>query len=141
AAEDSPPARAQQAAFFGVQNDDDRATEISALQLVDPLADELKKRLPSLKLQTVMPSSATKARLSRLLGGDETPALLFTASHGMGFPKDDPRQGPDQGALLCQDWPGPREWDRPIPPEHYFAAGDVASDAGLLGLIAMHFAC
>ena len=42
---------------------------------------------------------------------------------------------------MCQDWPGPRDWDQAIPPEHYFSAADVAPDAGLLGLIAMHFAC
>ena len=34
-----------------------------------------------------------------------------------------------------------RGWDGPILPDHYFAADDVGSDAGVLGLIAMHFAC
>ena len=135
----------RRAVLFGVRNPDDQATRLSSAQLVEPLGKALptalKKGQPAWEVQTLLAGDATKSRLARLLGGDETPALLFTASHGMGFPAGDPRQLSDQGALLCQDWPGPRDWDQPIPPEHYFAAGDVGPDAGLLGLIAMHFAC
>jgi hypothetical protein len=84
---------------------------------------------------------ATKATFDGLLGGDDTPALLFTAGHGMGFPEGDARRLRDQGALLCQDWPGPARWRRPVPPDFYFAADDVADDAQLAGLIAVLFAC
>jgi len=146
-AEKGQVALPRHAVLFGVRNPDDQPTRLSSTQLVEPLGRSLptliKKGQPAWEVQTILAEDATKSRLARLLGGDETPALLFTASHGMGFPKGHPRQLPDQGALLCQDWPGPRDWDQdqPIAPEHYFSAADVAPDATLLGLIAMHFAC
>ena len=86
-------------------------------------------------------SKADKASLGRLLGGDDRPALLFTASHGVGFPADHELQRRHQGALLCSDWPGLDRWQEAIPERFYFSADDVADDARLLGLIAFHFAC
>jgi protease I len=52
---------------------------------------------------------------------------------------DDPRQVTQQGALLCQDWPGVGHG--PVLEDHYFTGADVPSDASLLGLLAFHFAC
>jgi hypothetical protein len=92
-------------------------------------------------VQSLIGQEATTARLAQLLGGGQTPSLLFTASHGMGFPLDDPRQLPHQGALLCQDWPGPVQWQKAIPQDFYMAADDVGDDARPLGLLAFFFAC
>ncbi len=131
----------RKAVFFGVQNLNDTATTLSAGQLVGPLADRLGTEEDWQISRLIGEGQATKAQLGRLLGGDETPALLFTASHGMGFPNGDPRQLPAQGALLCQDWPGPRDWGTAIPDAFYFSGQDIASDARLLGLISFHFAC
>src|SRR5262249_6438055 len=89
---------------------------------------------------TIIGEAATKRRLSRLLGGEETPALLFVASHGVGFPNGDPRQLPHQGALLCQDWPGPLALN-PIPQEQYLSGDDIGADSSLQGLIAFCVAC
>jgi hypothetical protein len=138
-------ARPRSAAFFGVRNPEDASTQLSADQLVQPLAGTFANRLSAngWGVTTALAGEATKARLGRLLGGDETTGFLFTASHGMGFTNGDPRQLAHQGALLCQDWPGPLRWGRtrPIPPDHYFSADDVGDDARVHGLIAFHFAC
>ena len=132
----------RKAAFFAPQNPGDRATKLSATELVPPLAQKFQAEGKDWEVEaTAVGDAATKERLGRLLGGEETPALLFTASHGMGFPNGDPRQFPHQGALLCQDWPGPLSWNQAIPEDHYFSADDVGSDAGVLGLIAFCFAC
>jgi hypothetical protein len=140
-AETGKVALPRQAAFFGVQNEGDGATNLSAKELVKPLAGMMADDQPDWSVQTFLAEEATKAQLARLLGGDQTPTLLFTASHGMGFPLGSPRQLPHQGALLCQDWPGPGKWKKSIPQDFYFAGDDLASDAQLLGMLAFHFAC
>jgi hypothetical protein len=143
AAETSQVAKSKTATFFGVHNVDDPATTTSSSDLIKPLAEWLTNN-PSAKgwkVNTVFEAEANKARLGKLLGGDETPALLFTASHGIGFNNGDPRQLPHQGALVCADWPGPQKWKEAIPPTFYFSADDVSTKAKLKGLIAFHFAC
>jgi hypothetical protein len=134
---------APQATFFGVANPDDRATRLSADHLVRPLYERLKARYPDWQMDAVLRDEATKARLLRLMGEGQPPAFLFTASHGMQFPHDDPkkRQIPHQGALLCQDWHGPNAWQGEIPQDFYVAGDDFTGDANLMGLIAFFFAC
>ncbi len=140
-AETNPPLREQRAVFFGVRNAGDQATQLSADHLVKPLAAKLAEDLAAWKFDIVLAADATKARLAQLLGGADTPAFLFSASHGMGFPNGDPRQLGHQGALLCGDWPGPIQWRQPIPPEFYFAGEDVGDSAALKGTVAFFFAC
>ncbi len=50
---------------------------------------------------------ATRASLEGLLGGDpaKMPTLLF-CFHSVEFPAGHPGQLRQQGALLCQEWPG-----------------------------------
>jgi hypothetical protein len=125
-----------------VHNSDDRATQLSADRLIKPLSESVSLDKPDWSVQTILREEATKSRLSQLIGGADTPAVLFTASHGVSFPKDHPRQFPHQGALICQDWPGPIQWKGELDADnHYFCADDVSDDAKLLGLIAFHFAC
>jgi hypothetical protein len=132
---------ARELAMFGVANADDPATQLSARNLVAPLADLLIPSLPDWKISRYEGAHATKAALSRLLGGDATPAVVFTASHGAGFDRGDARQRPHQGALLCQDWPGPVAWQKPLTPDFYFSGDDVQASARPHGLIMFNFAC
>lgn len=141
AAERAAPIDNPNATFFSVRNPDDGATQISADYLAAPLARQLAAAHPDWTIQTHDAQDATKARLARLLGGDETPTLLFTASHGMAFPAGNRRQLPHQGALLCQEWPGPNAWQQAIPEDFYLAAEDIADDARPGGLISFHFGC
>jgi hypothetical protein len=81
---------------------------------------------------------ATHKALTGVLASDApAPALLFSATHGMAWPKGDSHQLANQGALLCQDWPGLANIDR----SHYFAGADVPNDARLTGMVAFLFAC
>jgi hypothetical protein len=137
-------ALARRAVFFATANPDDRATNRSAAELATPLASTLRAspKAADWQIETVRGEQATKARLGGLLGGAETPALLFTASHGAEFDVVDPRQLRHQGALICQDWPGPLGWShKALPDRFYFAGDDVGDDARLLGTVAFHFAC
>jgi hypothetical protein len=129
--------RPQRAAFFGPENPNDEATALSRRYLIEPLARRLAGRHPGWQVSTVLGEQATKARLGALLG-DDVPALLFTAGHGIGFRSDDSRQRDHQGALVCQDWQGP---GASTGPDVYFAGDDLARGADLRGLISFHFAC
>lgn len=129
---------ARSAAFFGVRNPIDYATQLSSRFLVKPLADALSDRLAGWQVQRWMEGEASKAQLARLLGGDSTPAFLFSASHGMGFSTSGhPRQRAEQGALICSEWPGAGRVQRDM----QLCAEDIGGDARLLGLIAFLFAC
>lgn len=135
------PATSRRAVLFGATHPGDRATTLMSELLVKRLAAFLETETPDWSIETHLGDGATKDRLGTLLGGDATPSFLFTASHGMGFPAGDPRQHDGQGALLCQDWPGPTAWQGPIPRDHYFAAEDLTAAARPAGLVSFHYAC
>lgn len=142
AAETSPPPSAQsRMCAFAPRNDGDPATEASETQLATPLVEELRTSLGGWEISSLFAADATKANLVAALTGDQRPDVLFTASHGVGYPCGHPSQRAGQGALLCQDWPGAGKG--PVRPEHLFAAADVrdANDLDLTGMVAVLFAC
>lgn len=131
-----PPA-AGSVAFFAPRNPDDAATTLSLDHLVAPLVAAVPDMGSHVEVKTVVSEAATADGLRNLLA--QRPALLFTASHGLGMPCGHPRQRALQGALVCQDWPGPNE-------PHFedtwcFSGDDVDPSADLTGLITFHFAC
>jgi hypothetical protein len=78
--------------------------------------------------------------MANYMGGAKTPALMFSASHGMSFKLDDPRLLRQAGALVMQDWPGPKA-RVPVTDQLYFSADDIGSDADVAGMLAFIFAC
>ena len=142
AAETGGLALAREVAFVGVANPDDAATQRSRKNLVDPLAKMAEgwSDVPGWKVSRYFDGDSNKAKVSPLFSGPRTPALIFSASHGMGFRKGDPRQERHGGALLLQDWGGPRQ-PGAIGEDLYLSADDISSDANVLGLISFNFAC
>jgi hypothetical protein len=132
--------RGRKAAFFGVLNADDRATQMSAEHLIKPLAATMKKEYKDWDVDVIAPDQATKSTLAGYLGGDKTPSILFTASHGINFKPGDNRQMRHQGALITAEWPGPRA-RVPITDQFYFSMDDIPADADLMGMFAFIFAC
>jgi hypothetical protein len=133
--------RQREVSFFGVRNQADPATQLSADHLIKPLKETLERAEPGWKWRCLLADETKKENLARLLGGTETPSLFVSASHGIGLRAGHPRQLLHQGALVCQDWPGPLKHNGPIPEDFYFACNDVSDDAKLAGLIAFFFAC
>lgn len=132
--------RFQQVVLFGVRNPDDQATTLSSEALIQPLANALTTQLPAWTVRHCDKDHSTKADLLAVLQ-DPTPALMFTASHGMGFRRGHPLQRRHQGALLCSDWPGPMAWaEQPIPPDFYLSADDLKT-AQVGGMILFLFGC
>ncbi len=138
AAESGRIARRRRASFFAPANAGDAATAMTSEALVAPMVERTRREQPAWEVESAAGAAATRDRLGRLLG-DERPAFLFAACHGLGFPSGDPWQRDGQGALVCQDWPGPAAGG--IDRAHYLAAGDVGDDAHVDGLIAFCFAC
>jgi hypothetical protein len=142
----------KEAVFFGTRHPFDQATKMSADYLVNPLADGMPAsgQDPAedgvavqfgYKTTKIWGNNATKAALMNVVcppaPGTKPPALLFSASHGVGFDRGDPLQQSAQGSLVCQDWPGYGS----IAPKHYFSAADVPPEASVHGMFMFHFAC
>lgn len=124
----------------------DPATRMSCRALVAPLAEYLEERVARAngwEVEAHLAQAAGRDRFARVLGGDDTPALAFTASHGVRFDPGDPRQRGEQGAFLCQEWG--QEGEGPDGEEEatmrLFGAREVADDASPAGLVSFHFAC
>lgn len=140
-AETAGAPRGKSIGFFAPRNAGDVATRRSSENLARKLAGDLRAAYASWRIEEKIGEAATKPELARMMGGDATPTVLFTASHGVGFPSGHPLQLRHQGALLCQEWPGPLARQAEIPPEQYFSADDVADGADVAGTVAFFFAC
>ena len=90
AAETGKIARARRAAFFGMQNPGDPATNLSATTLVRPLANDTQKDYKNWTVDLVDPQNATKANLakgdaSQAGGGTTADGSLLKTTHPVNF--------------------------------------------------------
>ncbi|MGA2490139.1 MAG: C25 family cysteine peptidase [Anaerolineales bacterium] len=129
----------------------DPATNLSTSQLITPLVSGVPETSlkPAVKpvaeagrftTRTFLGGNASKDHLRAVFAtppAERVPALLFTASHGLGLSQSNSDQTMLNGALVCQNWSGPGS----ITPEHYFSASDLPAEARLQGMITIHFAC
>ena len=141
AAESGGGRKRPRACFFAPANPGDPVTGSTSTHLVGPIAAGVLRDQPGWEVETCLGAEATRGRLDGLLSGplDSAPSFLFAACHGLGFAAGDPEQRERQGALVCQDWPGPGPGG--IAREQYFAAEDVGAGARVHGLVAFCFAC
>jgi hypothetical protein len=129
---------AREAFFWATANEGDRATDLSDRLLAQELFDRLSPKLGFAK-QHFRGEEATKANLQAQFTRTKPPALLFTASHGLGYGRTDPLQRTLQGALVTQEWiPGDSITD-----EQLFGGPHLAKlgNANVRGLIHFAFAC
>ena len=104
-------------AIFNTRNDGDRATALLHDQIALKLAQGGENLKPlgvpqGYRVTTRLADTASKSELLNILRGQTdagTPAILFTGSHGVSFSSADPQQRFKQGAILTQDWAGPRK--------------------------------
>ena len=142
--------RHRQVLLFSPSNDP--ITALSEEFLARPLAASLdgkELKCPDgshvqYRAQQVGPAAANKDRLLQILQGqDDRPALLLTAAHGLGFPKEmAQQQREDQGAIVCQEFPGSDNWtqNQTVPDRMFLAARHLPA-ARLDGLILFSFGC
>lgn len=135
--------------FFGTRHINDMATQLSSQALVTPLADGLDggagiAQAMKFASQKLIGGDATKERLLQILrrpSGQNPPAFLFSATHGLGWPSGDANQLAAQGALLCGEFKGVGFSPLPLTPDTYLTALDLDASARVRGMIAFHFAC
>lgn len=131
--------------YFGTRHDMDKSTERSADELVTPLTkwstNPANTPVKSgFSHRVFLGDDATRSNLEGVLkgtGDGKAPAVLFTATHGLGLPLSDACLVNHQGALVTADWSGAGSIKR----DHWFAGEDLAGGANLEGTMAFLFAC
>ena len=140
----------REALFIGPQFPGDKATALSSNMLVKKAADwldnndefEITVSLWEVGQEGHQP---TKTNLIKRLSGkglddqaQTPPSLIFAGTHGLEFRNGSQGQHAMQGALLMQEWPGPK-----TKPEagHFVSSQDIQQDFGLSGSMGFLFAC
>jgi hypothetical protein len=132
-AERNVAALPRKAVVFGPRHMGDIATtraQPGLQRMVETLASDH----PDWSPNGLLGDTATKAELGRLLGGPDTPSLLWVVAHGMGYQNGKEGQLLHQGAIVCADWPGPSP-NKPLTSDMFFSGEDLSDQSRLLGLV------
>lgn len=144
-ASDAKERMLKEVVYFSTSHDLDIATMRSTKELVTPLTQwhENAANTPA-KLnfgqRAFIGEEASRVNLSAVLNGSgkgKAPAILFTASHGLGLPLSDDRLAMLQGSLITSEWSGAG----PVTESHWFSGDHLGSDAKVEGMFAFLFAC
>ena len=127
--------RGRKATFFCPVHQDDKVTQIGFDAQIRPWIDQIKREYLEWSVNLLSGEDATKAGLSRLLEGENSPSLLFAAAHGLVFDPSDPHLLRQQGALVCQDWTGPSS-RVPISENSFFSGDDITREMDVFGMLA-----
>jgi hypothetical protein len=129
------PTVTRDAVFFAPDAGLSDATYFSCHYMVKPLAEEVQWQL-KFGIRLLLGQEATKQQLLNALRGAR-PALVYTASHGLGAPSEPWEvQRRIQGAICCQRQENQAKEDR------LFTAEDVPRDEPFLeGTVFFQFAC
>ena len=124
----------RRAIFFAPENPGDKALHLSRTYMADPLVNMLREE--EIEVSYLVKDDATLANLETALRGKPAslaPALVYTASHGLGVTgRDEDLRKQMQGALCCQDYDGS---------SGVFSADRVPAGQFLHGTIMVSFAC
>jgi hypothetical protein len=144
---EAAPKRQRRAVFFAPQNDVDRATFLSANYLAEPLVKALQtSAVLQQPFQFDFITGAAAKRdtlLEALTRAHDQPALVFTATHGLGYDCGHPQQAACQGALLCGEWTEPVD-SAPaaaIPASACLSGENITSAHACDGLLVFAFGC
>ncbi len=129
------PVVTREAILFATDHGVTDPTYFSRRYMAEPLADHIRTRC-ELNIREIMGDDATKKHLMASLG-EAKPALVYTASHGLGAPSESLEiQKRLNGAICCE-----RTGTEPIE-QWLFAADDVPLDEPFLeGAVFFQFAC
>ena len=132
----------RKAAFFGVRNDGDTATGLSAEYLVKPLAAVpgrgpavVAGRRPAWTSRPTRPAWPACSAATTRRRCSSPPATASVS------PRATSCSAATRARCSAGTGPARTAGTSAIPETFYFSADDVADDARLLGLIAFHFAC
>jgi hypothetical protein len=125
-------ALARRAVVFATEHGPNDATFLSRQHMAEPLAAMLREA--GTQVAAMMGEEATLANLEGALrSGASAPALVYTATHGLGVAGADEKARQElQGALVCQDYDGANG---------VFAAARVPEEPFLHGSVVFAFAC